>query len=531
MGINIPGEIEDTSTPKRKQINNRKSKSKSKNIHLDNKKDLDYDSNEDSQLIHNDLESSLNSKSGNITLWSDMGNIVLLIVLYLLQGIPLGLTFGSVPFLLKSKTSYSDLAIFSLSQYPYSLKLFWSPIVDTFFSGKLGRRKSWIIPIQFITGAIMLFYGPFLDTLLESDPVPVRLLSIIFIGVVFLCATQDIAVDGWALTLLNEQNKAYASTAQTIGLNTGYFLSFTIFLALNSNEFCNKYLRNIPSDFGILQLGSYIQFWGLMFLLCNVYLLIFKKEEREEVSESESLKSVYKDMADVCRMPHMKVFIAILLLSKIGFQANEAVTPLKLIEKGLQKEDLAVSVLIDFPFQILFGYYAAKWSSGSSPLNPWLWAFAGRLFFSAIGMVLVKAFPEGGSTTSYFSTVIIVNVLTSFVSTVQFVSIGSFFTRISDPSIGGTYMTLLNTLSNLGGTWPKYFVLEAVEFFTSKKCIVDDHGIQTCTIIRDGYYITGIICVIIGTLIFLQFVLPNIKTLQKLPVFKWQLESRRAKHH
>jgi hypothetical protein len=54
---------------------------------------------------------------------------------------------------------------------------------------------------------------------------------------VFFAATQDIAVDGWALTLLSEDAKSYASTAQTVGLNTGYFASFTVFLALNSAEF------------------------------------------------------------------------------------------------------------------------------------------------------------------------------------------------------------------------------------------------------------------------------------------------------
>ena len=42
---------------------------------------------------------------------------------------------------------------------------------------------------------------------------------------------------GWALTLLSADNLSYASTCQTIGLNTGYFASFTVFLALNSVDF------------------------------------------------------------------------------------------------------------------------------------------------------------------------------------------------------------------------------------------------------------------------------------------------------
>ena len=149
--------------------------------------------------------------------------------------------------------------------------------------------------------------------------------------------------------------------------------------------------------------------------------------------------------------------------------ANESVSGLKLLEKGFSKEDLALSVLVDFPLQLFFGYYAAKWSSGNRPLRPWLYAFYGRLFFSAFGMFVVYIFPESGVTDSYFFLVLGSNVLNSFMryflyllnfSTVQFVGLGSYFTMISDPLIGGTYMTLLNTLSNLGGTWPRYFVLK-----------------------------------------------------------------------
>lgn len=69
-------------------------------------------------------------------------------------------------------------------------------------------------------------------------------------------------------------------------------------------------------------------------------------------------------------MPHMRQFIFMLLICKLGFIANEAVTGLKLLEKGFSKEDLALSVLIDFPLQLFFGYYAAKWSSGPRPLRP-----------------------------------------------------------------------------------------------------------------------------------------------------------------
>ena len=55
----------------------------------------------------------------------DLHNIVLLMFLYLLQGIPLGLS-GSIPFILSSrKVSYADQGTFSFALWPFSLKLLW----------------------------------------------------------------------------------------------------------------------------------------------------------------------------------------------------------------------------------------------------------------------------------------------------------------------------------------------------------------------------------------------------------------------
>lgn len=83
---------------------------------------------------------------------ADQRNFLLLVLLYFLQGVPMGLAGGSVPFLLKEHLSFGEIGVFSLAAYPYSLKLFWSPIVDAVWSPRFGRRKSWILPIQLMSG-------------------------------------------------------------------------------------------------------------------------------------------------------------------------------------------------------------------------------------------------------------------------------------------------------------------------------------------------------------------------------------------
>jgi MFS transporter, PAT family, solute carrier family 33 (acetyl-CoA transportor), member 1 len=44
-------------------------------------------------------------------------------------------------------------------------------------------------------------------------------------------------------------------------------------------------------------------------------------------------------------------------------------------------------------------------------------------------------------------------VLHEIATNFMYVSMMAFFARVSDPAIGGTYMTLLNTVANLGSKW------------------------------------------------------------------------------
>lgn len=76
-------------------------------------------------------------------------------------------------------------------------------------------------------------------------------------------------------------------------------------------------------------------------------------------------------------------------------------------------------------------------------LLQWLYAFYGRLTCAILGMLVVYFYPEGQSISLvYFCIIMTSTILSSFMSTVQFVSISAFMTSVADPLIGGTYMTV-----------------------------------------------------------------------------------------
>ena len=53
----------------------------------------------------------------------------------------------------------------------------------------------------------------------------------------------------------------------------------------------------------------------------------------------------------------------------------------------------------------------------------------------------------------------------------MFVAFMAFHARISDPRVGGTYLTLLNTVTNLGGNWCQTLALWLVDGLTWTNCI------------------------------------------------------------
>uniref|UniRef100_UPI0037E7B233 acetyl-coenzyme A transporter 1 n=1 Tax=Semicossyphus pulcher TaxID=241346 RepID=UPI0037E7B233 len=453
----------------------------------------------------------------------ELGSVLLLLFLYVLQGIPLGLA-GSIPLILQSKSvSYKDQAFFSFVFWPFSLKLLWAPLVDALYCSRFGRRKSWLVPTQYLLGLFMIYLSMSVNSLLQSEGGPkVLTLTAVFFMLAFLAATQDIAVDGWALTMLSRENVGYASTCNSVGQTAGYFLGNVLFLALESADFCNKYLRVVPKDTGIVTLSDFLFFWGIVFLVSTTLVAIIKREnehskgKRRVHKETQGVMETYRLLFTIIKMPTVFTFCVLLLTAKIGFSAADAVTGLKLVEAGVPKEQLALLAVPMVPLQILLPVVISKYTAGPRPLDVFYKAFPFRLLIGLGYALLVWWTPsvkqEGGFPVYYYAVVLLSYALHQVALYSMYVACMAFHAKVSDPLIGGTYMTLLNTVTNLGGNWPSTVALWMVDPLTSKECqgaagqscgsteeamlCVKEGG--ACVTTLDGYYVESVVCVVIG---------------------------------
>lgn len=495
----------------------------------------------DSSWNQNSDDDDNDEKRANLSVWNWNGegkNVALLFFLYLLQGIPLGL-IASIPLMLQNRqVSYKEQAEFSVVFFPFSLKILWAPIVDSLYFKSMGRRKTWLVPVQYLLGFLMLFLSTKVDDYLDSAVSPnVKMLTIAFFMLNFLAATQDIAVDGWALTMLHRRNVGYASTCNSVGQTAGYFLGYVVFVAFESADFCNKYLRSEPQTAGMVTLSGFLYFWGIIFLITTTLVWLLKKEQRVEPHHKQEKKSdddyssdlnvvdTYKLLLKIFKLRTIQLTVLVLLTCKIGFSASDAVSGLKLIERGVPKAQLALLAVPLVPLQIVLPLVISRYTSGPRPMQTFLAAIPYRLLFGIVYMFLVWITPsfqsaDGSFPFVYYLLVLVLYAVHQVTVYSMFVAVMAFFAKVSDPAVGGTYMTLLNTVCNLGGNWPSTLALWAVDLLTWKTCHSTDaaldgtkcnssedslvcvNGGGQCLVDVDGFYIESIICIVFGFIWF-----------------------------
>ena len=138
--------------------------------------------------------------------------------LYAAQGLPWGLFMVALPTWLASQGhSSTEVGLFLATvSFPWTLKLLAGPIMDRFSFLAMGRRRPWVLVAQLgiLIGCLVLSLG--IDDF-------AWILAVGF-GINFCAAWQDVAVDGLAIDVLPEneraQTNAFMFGGQTLGISS-----------------------------------------------------------------------------------------------------------------------------------------------------------------------------------------------------------------------------------------------------------------------------------------------------------------------
>lgn len=122
-------------------------------------------------------------------------------LLYFIQGAPAAILWEVLPVYFRvNGVSLRAIGGLRLLELPYSLKVFWSPLVHRY-----GERRSWVTACMLGIAGV-LFVLPFVDVAAVSIAVLLLILAL-----TTLSATQDVAIDSYSVALIDRSEEGAAN--------------------------------------------------------------------------------------------------------------------------------------------------------------------------------------------------------------------------------------------------------------------------------------------------------------------------------
>lgn len=143
--------------------------------------------------------------------WQQYLNRRMLILIFLgfSSGLPLFILINLVQaWLSKSGLDVKAIGLFTLVMFPYPWKFIWSPLMDRFSFGSLGRRRGWMMLTQ-----VALFFA--IGSLGWLDPVTqLPVIAALATLVAFLSASQDIVIDAFGREILDDNEQGLGAAVK-----------------------------------------------------------------------------------------------------------------------------------------------------------------------------------------------------------------------------------------------------------------------------------------------------------------------------
>jgi len=144
--------------------------------------------------------------------------------LYIAQSIPMSFFSTVVPVIMRQENySLQSIGLLQLIKLPWIIKFLWAPLVDNKTRTTRELRR-WIILSELFYAAVILSIGIF-D--LQTD---FKLIVILMIIAFLASATQDIAVDIFAILSLKPEERGLGNSMQSAGSFMGTFLGTGVLL-------------------------------------------------------------------------------------------------------------------------------------------------------------------------------------------------------------------------------------------------------------------------------------------------------------
>jgi PAT family beta-lactamase induction signal transducer AmpG len=238
------------------------------------------------------------------------------------SGLPLGLIWIALPAWLKYRgVDIKTIGLFTLAQAPWTFKFLWAPLMDRYRLPFLGRKRSWMLLFQVLLAAgLVLLAG-------QGSHPEVPVVAAIALFIAFCSASQDIAIDGYAVEVLEKHELGVAVGGRVALYRVAMLVAGAIAITLGQKI-------GWPAVFVALAL-LYVPLAGVV---------IASPEPPLQIRPPETLRAaVFEPFVSLFRKPRAPEIIAFILLYKLGDNMATALIRPFLIEKCFSPADVGLA--------------------------------------------------------------------------------------------------------------------------------------------------------------------------------------------
>ncbi len=281
------------------------------------------------------------------------------------SGLPLGLVWIAIPDWMRSiGVDIRVVGLITLAQAPWTFKLLWAPLMDRYVPPFWGRRRGWMAVTQ-----IALFVVSLMLAGVGQRPEAIWVVGALAMAIAFASATQDVAIDAYAVEVLHQDEQGAASGARVAVYRAAMFASSGLAISMAA------------------RVGWPMVNAVLAFVYLPMLIITWKSPE-PEVQPPTPLTlrdAVWQPFLSFLTRPRAIEILAFVVLYKISDQLTQALTRPFLIDMGYNADQRGVALGLITITTTIVGAVFGGWVTTLAGLGHSLWIFGFLQLFSNVG--------------------------------------------------------------------------------------------------------------------------------------------------
>jgi PAT family beta-lactamase induction signal transducer AmpG len=288
------------------------------------------------------------------------------------SGLPLGLVWIAIPtWLAREGVDIRIIGLFTLAQAPWSFKFLWSPFLDRYslpFHG-LGRKLGWTLLAQIGLLALTLALGG-----VAGKPEAIWVIGSLTLAIAFASASQDIAIDAYAVEILEPHEQGIAVGARTALYRAAMFVAGGLAITLAG-------LWSWPLMFTLI---------ALLYLPMMGVTLLAPRPVTDRRGGPRSLReAVWDPFVSFLAKRRALELLAFVVLYKLADNLAGALVRPFLVQVGFNDIDVGIATATIGLVATLAGTFLGGMLTTAMGLGHALWVFGALQIASNFGYVLI----------------------------------------------------------------------------------------------------------------------------------------------